>query len=345
MRIKRREWNPKSREEEVKKMRKFRSFFTTCFILVSLFSLANLGWAIDFPTKPVNLIVTYPPGGSTDVTVRIMSEKFSANLGVPVVVLNKPGSGGLVGGEFAARTNPDGYNIVVLSLAHIIRQVIDPKMPFDVLKDFDPICRYVSQPLVLVVKGDSKFKTIDDLIDFAKKNPGKLSMGHSGIGGANHFAGELFKAATKLSYKWVPFAGDAGSVTALMGGHIDFMAVVLPPVAGKLASGDLRPLATFEEKRLPEFKDVPTLKEKGYPDVVTYSWFAFAAPAGTPKEIVEKLDRAFRSAIKDPATVEALTKIGCKECYIGPAEFSRFIRSELGRFGEIAKKEGITLKQ
>lgn len=322
-----------------------RQMFFLWFCGVVSFVMANGAWAIDYPTKPVNLVVSYPAGGSTDITVRLINEKVSERLGVPAVVLNKGGSGGLIGGEFVARSKPDGYTILVLSLAHIIRQAIDPKMPFDVLKDFEPICLYVSQPLLLVVKGDSKFNTIDDLFDYARKNPGKLSMGHSGIGGANHFAGELLKASTKLSYKWVPFAGDGACLAALMGGHIDFMGVVLPPVAGKLASGDLKALACFEETRLAEFKEVPTLKEKGYPDVVTYSWFAFAAPAGTPKEIIEKLDGAFKTAIKDPGTVAALKKIGCKESYMGPADFSKFIRSELERFDKLAKKERIILKQ
>jgi tripartite-type tricarboxylate transporter receptor subunit TctC len=263
---------------------------------------------------------------------------------MPAVVLNKPGSGGLVGGDFVAKSKPDGYNLLVLSLSHLLRQAIDPQMPFDVLKDFDPICLYVTQPLVFVVKGDSRFKTIEEMIDFGLKNPGKLSMGSAGIGATSHFSGELFKVATKVNYKHVPFAGDAPNITALMGGHIDFLVTGLPIVSGKVASGDLRLLASFEETRLPEMKDVPTFKEKGYPEAIMYSWFGFVAPKGTPKDILGKLDSSLKSAIKDPVTQGNIKKIGFNESYKGPAEFDKFIKFEFDRFNKVTKEEGIVMK-
>lgn len=308
-----------------------------------IFSI-NLAGAIDYPTKPVNLIVSAAAGGTTDMSVRAMSDKLAEKLGGPVLVVNKGGSGGLIGGEFVVKSKPDGYTILVLSLAHIIRQVIDPKMPFDVLKDFEPICLYVTQPLFLVVKGDSRFNTVENLIEFGKKNPGKLSMGSAGIGATSHFSGELFKAATKTNFKHVPFTGEAPCITALMGGHIDFMVGGLPVVLGKVTSGDIKALASFDEERSPELKDVPILKERGYPEAIMYSWFAFVALVGTPKEIIEKLNNAFQAAIKDPTTMTTLKKIGFKEAYKPPAEFAQFVKSEYDKFDKIAKSGGIFVK-
>ncbi len=300
--------------------------------------------AAGYPDKPVNLVVAYAAGGSTDVIVRAMNDKLSEKLGMPAMVVNKAGSGGLVGGDYVAKSKPDGYNVLVLSLSHLLRQAIDPQMSFDVLKDFEPICLYVTQPLVIVVKGDSKFKTIEDLIDFGLKNPGKLSFGSAGIGATSHFSGELFKAATKVKYKHVPFPGEAPGITALMGGHIDFAVMGLPIVSGKVASGDLKLLANFEEARLPEIKDVPTLKEKGYPEAIMYSWFGFVVPKGTPKEILGKLDTSLKAAIKDPVTEGNIKKIGFYESYKAPADFAKFIKFEFDRFNKVAKEEGIVVK-
>jgi len=315
-------------------------FLTTTFF----FLVVNGVSAIDFPTKPINLVVCFAAGGSTDIIVRAITDRMSEKMGVPVVLVNKPGSGGLIGGEFVAKSKPDGYNVLVLSLAHICRQVIDPKMPFDVVKDFEPICLYVGQPIFIIVNGDSKFKTIEDLIDFAKKNPGKLSLGSAGIGATSHFSLELMKAATKINFKHVPFAGEGPAITAVMGGHIDGMAAGLGAFLGKALSGDLKALVTFDDQRVPELKDVPTFKEKGYPEAYMYSWFSFAAPAGTPKEIIEKLDNGFRAAIKDPASEAAIKKLYFRELYMGHGEFKPFVKSELEKFDKIAKSAGITVK-
>lgn len=318
--------------------------WTMIVTLLTLFSLPIAGQAAGFPERPVNLVVAYAAGGSTDIIVRAMSDKLTEKLGAPAVVVNRPGSGGLVGAEFVAKSKPDGYNLLVLSLSHLLRQAIDPQMTIDCLKDFDPICLYVTQPLVIVVKGDSPFKTVEEMIDFGLKNPGKLSMGSAGIGATSHFSGELFKVATKVKYKHVPFAGDAPNITALMGGHIDFLVTGVPIVSGKVAAGELRLLASFEETRLPEIKEVPTLKERGYPDAIMYSWFSFVVPAGTPKEIVTKLDQSLRAAIKDPVTQANIKKIGFYEAYKGPSEFPHFIKAEFDRFNKVAKEEGIIVK-
>jgi tripartite-type tricarboxylate transporter receptor subunit TctC len=301
-------------------------------------------WAADFPTKPVNLVVGFAAGGETDIVVRAMNEKLGEKLGQPAVVLNKAGSGGLVGAEFVARSKPDGYNLLVLSLSHILRQAADSQMPIDVMKDYEPLCRYVTQPLVVVVKGDSPYNSIDALIDFGRKNSGRLSFGSPGVGSLGHFSGEYFKATTKITYKHVPFQGSAPLTTALMGGHIDFLITALPAVVGKLASGELKAIASFEGGRLERIRDVPTLKEKGYPDLVLHGWFGFVAPAGTPKEIQDKLGKALRDTIKDPAIAAAVMKMDFNEAYLGPAELRDYMKAELTRFTDVAKREKIEIK-
>ncbi len=325
-------------------MRRWQASLALALGCAAVLLAAASGRAAEFPTKPINLIVAYAAGGSGDVVVRAMMDKFAEKVGGPAVLVNKPGSGGLIGAEYVARAKPDGHTVLVLSLSHILRQAIDPKMPFDVMKDFEPVCFYVIQPLLLLVKGDSKLRTVEDLIDFAKKNPGKLTMGHSGTGATSHFSGELFRATTKTSFKLVPFEGEAKTNTALLGGHVDFAVMGYPISMGNLASGNLRALATFEDERIPDIKDVPTLKERGYPDAIMYSWYGFAAPAGTPKEIVEKLDTSMRVGIKDPGAREILRKAGFREAYKDRDELRKFMKWELDRFTNVARTQKITVE-
>lgn len=181
-------------------------------------------------------------------------------------------------------------------------------------------------------------------MDYGLKNPGKLNFGSAGIGSTGHFAGELFKTETKVKQKHVPFAGDAPTITALMGGHIDFLVTGTPAVVGKVASGDLRLLATFQETRVPEIKDVPTFKEKGYAKAIMYSWFGFALPTGAPRDVAAKLESSMRAAIKDPATQASITNLGFYEIYRNSTEAARFAQTELERFAKIAKDEGIKVE-
>lgn len=309
-----------------------------------LLGAALAAGAAEYPEKPVNLVVGFAAGGETDIVVRALNDKISANLGGQTVVLNKPGSGGLLAAQTIANSPPDGYNLLVLSLSHVLRQAADEKTPFNVLADFEPISRIVTQPIVLAVKGDSRFRSIDELIEHGRANPNTLNFGSPGVGSLGHFSGELFKSAARIQFKHVPFQGSAPGVTALLGGHIDFLVTALPAITGKVASGDLRILASFAEKRLPEMAGVPTFAEKGYPAVVMSGWFAFVAPAKTPPAVIQKMDRAVAKTLADPAVIEALGKLGFNPAHLGPAELKAFIESELKRASEIAKKENIVIQ-
>lgn len=324
---------------------RFRKNLIALFIVVILVVFpANLLIAIDFPAKPINVVVGFGPGGTTDLAARPMLEKMAKELGVPMIVLNKPGSGGLVGAEFVAGSKPDGYTIHVMGIPLMSRQSYDLTMPIHLLKDFEPICMFCAQTMFIAVKADSKFKTIDDLIDFALKNPGKLSHGTPGIGTGGYFVGEILRANFKITFKHVPFKSDGEAVTALMGGHTDFMGSGWGQLSNKVVSGDLRVLLCFDEKRNPEAKDVPTIGEKGFPEATTFSFFAFIAPAGTPKEIIEKLDKAARAAIEDPATVATLKKMGFYKIYKGPEDLGNFFKAELEKYTKISKAAGIIIK-
>lgn len=317
---------------------------TTVVLVAGLATVPGTALAAGFPERPVNLVVAFAAGGPTDTIVRVLQEKLGERLGTPAVVLNKPGSGGLVAAEYVAKSKADGYNVLVLSLSHLVRQAIDSKMAVDMLKDFEPITTYVSLPIVFVTNGDSQFKTIEQMIDYGQKNPGKLTFGHSGIGATSHLAGELFRLNTKIQLKAVPFAGEAPTMTAVMGGHVDFGGFGGPTPRGKVESGEVRVLATLEEKRISYFPNVPTFKEKGYPKIVMPSWYGFAVPVGTPKDVVVKLHDALRSAIKDPSIQAAIDKLGFAEIYRSPEETKAFIRTEFDRFKELTSAAGITVQ-
>ena len=297
-------------------------------------------WAQTWPSRSVSIIVPFPAGGTTDVLARALGQDLSKTLGQPVVVENKPGAGATLGADYVAKSKADGYNVLVLSLSHLLRQAIDPKMTIDMLKDFEPVTTYVSLPIVFVTKSDSQFKTIDDLIAYGQKNPGKLSFGHSGIGATSHLSGELFRLQTKIQLKVVPFTGEATTLSAIMGGHVDFGGFGGPTPRGK----DVRVLAALEEKRISYFPDVPTFVEKGYPKVVMPSWYGFAVPAGTPKDVIAKLHDALKAAIKDPATQAVITKLGFNEIYRPLEQTKPFVRSEYERFKELTTAAGIVVK-
>jgi len=320
-----------------------RILFTLSVVVACLLFPFSSLLAIDFPTRPVNIIIGYSAGGLQDTAVRPIIDKLAEDLKVPVIVLNKPGSGSLLAAQFVAKSEPDGYNIFALGTPILTRQTFDKSMSIDIMKDFEPLSLFYTAPMVLSVRADSRFKTIEDLIDFAKKNPGKLSCGTPGVGSLGHFMIEVFKFSAKIDFKHVPFTSDAQSVTAVMGGHIDFATSGLGMALSKLASGDLRLLASYNEERFPEAKDTPTLKEKGYPEAVINTWLAFVVRSGTHKEIIEKLNKAFRAAITDPATISTLKKVDYFVTYRGPIDLRKFLQSELDKYNKLVKDLKISI--
>jgi tripartite-type tricarboxylate transporter receptor subunit TctC len=321
-----------------------KSLLAVLTSIVFVLVFANILFAIEYPMKPVTVVVGFAPGGASDLSVRALSDKFAKGLGAPVSILNKPGSGSLVAGEYVAKAKADGYTLFVFLTPLLIRQVIDPKMTLDVFKEFDPVCNYVSVSMFIGVKRDSEFKTLDDLINFASKNPDKLSCGSAGVGTVAHYCLEYLKIKMNIKFKHVPFTGEGPSVTALMGGHIDFVVASSGVILSKVASGDLRLLASFDETRNADTKDVVTIKEKGFPEAVFCSYYSLVVPAGTPKEAKEKINEAMRSIIQDPEVAERLRKAELNTLYLGPTDLAKFNRLEFEKYKKLSNEAGITLK-
>jgi len=288
-------------------------------------------------------VVPAPPGGSTDLGVRIVAGQVSEELGVSVIVLNKAGGGGLVGMEFVRQSKPDGYTLCGPYISFVTLPILDPKCPYTI-DDFDPVCRHVTQSNVVTVRNESPFKTMKEVVDFAKKNPGKLSYASSGIGSTSHFFGETFKQSIGLEITHVPFKGDAPLLAALIGGHVDLGFPTLPGAFGLMKGGKVRALCVGSKERSPDFPEIPTIAEVGYPGVGVDSWHAFIAPKGIPKAVMEKLSMAFEKALKNPTVQEKLNKTGLNPAYLNPAESKEFFRNETEKFRKVADKAGMIVK-
>lgn len=296
-----------------------------------------------FPSRPINVVVGWAPGGSTDIGVRIVSGQVSNELGVSLIILNKPGGGGLVGSEFVRQSKPDGYTLFGASIGFVTIPILDPKCPYKI-DQFDPICLHDTQANVIAVRIESPFKTIKEVIDFAKKSPGKLSYGSAGIGSTSHFFGELFKQSAGLELTHVPFKGDALILSALVGGHIDLGISTLPGAFSLIKGGKLRGLVLGSKEKSPDFPEIPTVTDIGYPEAVVESWHGFLGPQGIPKAVLEKLGAAFEKAVKHPSVQTMLKQAGLIPYYLNADEFRDFMRKETERFRKIAQKADMIIK-
>jgi tripartite-type tricarboxylate transporter receptor subunit TctC len=310
----------------------------TISILAVLFLSVGSGivWGLDYPIKPINLFVGYPAGGATDTAARIVTNQVNKYLEQPVIVNNKPGGGSAVAADFVAKSKPDGYTLFHGTITTVIQTVINPKNPFQ-MKDFTPIVGLYSMPLVIVVKGDSKFNTIEELIDFAKKNPNKLNMGTPGVNSVHHFALELLKKEAGIDVNHIPFQGDAPGVVGVMGGHVDVAFLGLVAVAEHMKAGTMKGLA-ITSKRVPLFPNLPTLAEKGFKKTSDiFAGGGVFAPADVPGVVLEKLLGAYQKAASSPEVATQLEKVGFTATYMNTQEFDQFLKNEEKRFIEIAQ--------
>ncbi len=296
-----------------------------------------------FPSRPIHVVVGWAPGGSTDLGVRIVAGQVSNELGVSLIILNKPGGGGLVGSEFVRQSKPDGYTLFGASLGIVTIPILDPKAPYKIT-DFDPICLHDTQANVIAVRNESPFKSIKEVIDFAKKNPGKLSYGSSGIGSTSHFFGELFKQSIGLELTHVPFKGDSPILAALVGGHVDLGISTLPGAHSLMKGEKIRGLVLGSKEKSPDFPDIPAIDEIGYPGATVESWHGFLGPEGIPKPVMEKLSVAIEKAIKHPSVQVLLKQVGLVPAYMNATEFKEFMQKETERFRKVAEKAGMIIK-
>ncbi|MDR2678654.1 MAG: tripartite tricarboxylate transporter substrate binding protein [Zoogloeaceae bacterium] len=309
------------------------------FLLVPALAQAQAAW----PTKPIKLIVAFPPGGASDVVGRFYAEQLSIALKQPVVVENKPGAGTAIAAEAAARAAPDGYTLSLAPAGQLtILPHINKKLRYDPFKDFTPIANVASVPYVIAASAKTPAKNLKELIALAKKKPGEITYSTCGTGTLCHLSGAFFESLTGTQLLHVPYKGSAPAITALLGEEVNLAFDTLLILAPQVKAGKVKGLAVSSAQRSPILPDVPTAAEAGLPGYVLSSWFGFVAPAGTPPEIVARLNKELQRIAQLPATRRKLAEQGLDALATTPEAFAQQIREDSQRWGELVKKSGAT---
>ncbi len=294
-----------------------------------------------YPARPIEVIIPFPPGGPADTAARIIQPKLSAALGVPLVLVNKSGGGGALAADYVSKSKPDGYTVFAATNAPVtIVAATQPDISYRPT-DFAAIGTSMTDVSVFVGKAGSPWKTLEEFVEYVRKNPGKLSYGSAGLGTVSFFAFELFKHAYGLDITHVPFQGGGPVKNAIMGGHVTIASSGLNSFAPLMKSGDLIALATSAPKRVPAFPDVPTLAEKGFPDASLNIWMALFVPAKTPQGIVDTLAHALEQTMKEPSVVTAVEKAGMVVDYRGPSATAKVVETEYEAVKKVATRLGI----
>ena len=299
--------------------------------------------ADNYPSKPITIVVPFVAGGTTDILARVVGQAMSTELGQPVIIDNRAGAGGNIGGLFASRAPADGYTLFMGTVGtHAINEWLYKKMPFSPNKDFAPLTRVANVPNLLVAHPNQPFKNVQELIAYAKANPGKVNFGSSGSGSSIHLSGELFNMMAKVDTVHVPSKGSAPAVTDLLGNQIAIMFDNMPSAIQHVRNGKLRPLAVTTAKRSPELPDVPTVAEAGVPGYEAVSWFGMFAPAKTPADIQTKVHAALIKVLKSPDVVKKINDQGGEVVTESQAEFGKFIATENEKWKKVVKASGAT---
>lgn len=315
-------------------------------------ALAGIGFsatthaADDYPSRPITFVVGYAAGGATDIVARLMAKSVSEVLGETIVVENRPGANANIGAEAVARSRPDGYTLYVGSIANTINRTLYEKLNYDFKKDFTPVVLLTTIPNVLVVNPKLPVKSVQEYIDYARKNPGKLTCASSGTGSSIHLSCELFKMETNTDILHVPYRGSGPAVADLLGGQVDSMFDNLPSSLPHVQAGSLRALGVTSPERAPFVPDLPTLDESGLKDFSVQSWFALMAPAGTPPAIVEKLNAAVNKTLASAEMKTAFEKGG----FVMPPQpntpeaLGKFVDSEIDKWGKVVKAANLKVQ-
>ncbi len=321
-----------------------RTFHT----LLSFMLLAGLCFSANaqiqaYPVKPVRIVVTLSPGSTSDILARTVAAQLSASMGQPFVIENRPGAGGNIAGEVVARAAPDGYTLLLATVSsHGINPALYAKMPYDALRDFVPIINLASSPNVLIVGPDVPVSSVKELIAYVKGKPaGTVNFASAGSGTSMHLGGELFNALTGLKTVHIPYKGSPEAVTAVMKGEVTMMFPNAPSAIPLAKSGKLKILAVTTARRVSSMGDVPTVIESGLPGFDITAWFGFVAPAGTPADIVQKLNAESQKALALPSVREALTKQGFEISGGSPQDFAQFMRAEIEKWTRVVNDAGL----
>lgn len=311
---------------------------------VSLLALAPQAGAQQFPDRTVTLVVPFAAGGSTDVVARIIAQKMSDDLGQQVIVENVAGAGGNIGADRVARAEPDGYTILMGTVAtHALNPLILKTKPYDPEKDFTPVSLLVVVPNVLVVNPQLPVKNVQELIALLKAEPDKYAYASSGNGTPLHLSGELFKAMAGVSIQHIPYKGAGPALNDVVGNQVPIMFDNLPSSSSHIKGGTLKALGVTTAERAPSFPDVPTIAESGVPGYETYTWNALFAPAGTPKEAIDRLNASANKAMKDPSVIEKMNGFSAKIVGSTPDELAAHVKAELAKWGPVVKDANIQI--
>ncbi len=317
---------------------KFLCGVAVLFLHISLIlPVANTAETRDFPSRPVEIIISFSPGGTLDLATRILGPELSRVLKVPVIITNKAGGGGAVGTEYAASARPDGYTILAAPIAFSILPILNPAVHYK-LSDFIPLCKYADAPNLIQVKRNSPLKSFGDLINYAKANPGKLTAGSSGVGTGGHFSLEMIKIQAGIDVSHLPYKSGGELLIGILGDQVDFAMNSYTATLGLMKSGELRALASTTGKKIPDLPNVPTIAELGYPKAITGSWTGFMIPKGVPKPVLNKLAAALEKAILSPTVKKNLENAAQVIDYQDGPTFTKFLYDEHRAFEDIAKK-------
>jgi len=301
--------------------------------------------AQGYPSKPIRIVVPFAPGGNVDITARLVAPGLQEALGQPVVVENKPGAGGTIGADQVVKSPADGYTLLMGSNSTFsVAPALYPKNPYHPLKDFAPVASIASGPFVMVTSGGAPDKTAKDLVARAKASPGKITMSSAGTGSSNHLVGELFQEQAGVKFTHVPYKGSGQALTDLMGGQVDLHFDQITSAAGHIQSGKLRALLVASDKRVASLPDVPTAAEAGFPKFEATNVTGLIAPAGTPRDVIDKLNAAVQKVIAQPAVREKLAAIGAAPTGGAPEAFAGYIREDFAKWTRIVKDNNVKVE-
>jgi len=320
-----------------------RGFLHGTAAAATVFAVPDFGWALDYPARPVRLIVGFAAGGAPDILARLIGQSLSQRFGQAFAVENRPGAGTNIGTETVVRAPPDGYTLLLIATPNMINSSLYANLSFNFLRDIAPVGSIGENPFVMVVNPDFPAKSVAEFIAYAKANPGKINMTSTGTGNLTHFSGELFKMMTGVDMVHVPAHGEVEAQTDLLTGRVQVMFDPIVSSIGYIRDGKLRALAVTTEKRLETMPDIPTVAET-VPGYDVAGWLGIGAPSGTPAEIIDTLNRGLGAAVADPAIKARLTDLGFLPAAMTPAEFRKFVAADTGKWAKVVQFAGVKLE-
>jgi len=322
-----------------------KGFVAACSLVAAMLCIPAQVVAQSYPTKTVQIIVAYPPGGSGDLMARVIAERMASSWGHQVVVFNKPGAAGMIGAAEAAKSPPDGHVIFLGYTSEIaVNQSLYSKMSYDPLRDLSPVAMSGVLPLLLVANPSLPARTVEEMLALARARPGELTFASSGVGAPASLGMELLMSTAKVKLLNVPYKGGGEIMSAVLGGQVMLFFSSIPPALPHVESGKLRAIAVSTRSRVPSLPDVPTIAESGVPDFDVSGWFAFFVPTGTPRAVIDKIAEAVNSTVKDPQISKQFSSQGIVVSVMTPEQLGSFVQQEAKKYAQIIKEAGVKIE-